>query len=439
MIVVTAGHIGHGKTALLQALTGVDADRLPEEKCRGITIDLGYAYQTQDDGSRIGFIDVPGHERLVRTMLAGASGVDTALLVVAADDGPMPQTSEHLTILDLLSVRHVLVALTKIDRVPRSRVAEIEAAVATLLDGTALAGAPIVPCSAMAWPIGPASGGGGATRPHARGSRAFPPRAQPTGREASERFQAADLVEIVVGGTRLGFSAVRLRQVEDEITMVLATRHHDHADSPGASIDELRQAFPQALRDLVPSVLRRLLDVNAVRCHGRFVHLPGHIVRLSIEEESLWQEVRDVLVEAGLDQPRIAFLADRLRLDEATLRPFLDKVGRLGRLRHVSKSYVMLPRTIERLAATAQKVADTSPERLLTVGRFREATGIGRHMTRPLLEFFDAVGFTQRLNEGRHVRRDAAAIFAVDVERGEAGERTIEAGADGSRHHLLAP
>ena len=115
MIVGTAGHIDHGKTALVRALTGVDADRLPEEKARGITLDLGFAYWPRPDGQIIGFIDVPGHEKLVHNMLAGATGIDLVLLVVAADDGIMPQTREHLAILDLLGLSRGLVALTKAD------------------------------------------------------------------------------------------------------------------------------------------------------------------------------------------------------------------------------------------------------------------------------------------------------------------------------------
>ena len=112
MIVGTAGHIDHGKTALVKALTGVDADRLAEEKARGITIDLGFAYADLGGGAVTGFVDVPGHERLIHTMLAGAGGIDLALLVVAADDGVMPQTREHLAILDLLGIDRGLVALT---------------------------------------------------------------------------------------------------------------------------------------------------------------------------------------------------------------------------------------------------------------------------------------------------------------------------------------
>ena len=125
MILATAGHIDHGKTALVRALTGVDADRLPEEKRRGLTIDLGFAYASLPDGTVLGFVDVPGHERFIHNMLAGATGIDFVLIVVAADDGVMPQTIEHLAILDLLGIEHGIVALTKADLADRSRRAEV--------------------------------------------------------------------------------------------------------------------------------------------------------------------------------------------------------------------------------------------------------------------------------------------------------------------------
>ncbi len=149
MIVATAGHIDHGKTLLVKALTGTDADRLPEEKQRGMTIDLGFAYHRLADGAVLGFVDVPGHERFIGNMLAGVTGIDYALLVVAADDGPMPQTREHLAILDLLGVRHGMVALTKIDRVETARVAEVTTAITNLLAPTTLANPPIFPVSAV--------------------------------------------------------------------------------------------------------------------------------------------------------------------------------------------------------------------------------------------------------------------------------------------------
>ena len=149
MIIGTAGHIDHGKTALVKALTGIDADRLKEEKARGITIDLGYAYTPLPNGDILGFVDVPGHERFIHNMLAGATGIEFALLVVAADDGPMPQTVEHLRILDLLGMARGAVALAKIDLVSPERVAEAALEIADLLDGTSLADAPVFPVAAV--------------------------------------------------------------------------------------------------------------------------------------------------------------------------------------------------------------------------------------------------------------------------------------------------
>lgn len=135
MIIATAGHVDHGKTTLLEALTGINADRLPEEKKRGMTIDLGYAYWPQPDGRVIGFIDVPGHEKFLANMLAGVGGIDHALLMVACDDGVMAQTREHLAILQLTGQPTLTVALTKADRVDDARLAQVKAQVmATLSD-----------------------------------------------------------------------------------------------------------------------------------------------------------------------------------------------------------------------------------------------------------------------------------------------------------------
>jgi selenocysteine-specific elongation factor len=148
IVVGTAGHVDHGKSALVRALTGTDPDRLAEEKARGLTIDLGFAWCELPGGTVASFIDVPGHEDFIRNMLAGAGGVTAALLVIAADEGPMPQTREHLQILDLLRVRSGLVALTKADLVTDSEWLElVKLEVAGLLAGTSLAEAPIVPVS----------------------------------------------------------------------------------------------------------------------------------------------------------------------------------------------------------------------------------------------------------------------------------------------------
>ena len=148
MIVGTAGHVDHGKTSLVERLTDVDTDRLKEEKARGITIELGFAFMEGADGESIGFVDVPGHERFIRTMVAGAAGIDFALLVIAADEGVMPQTREHLEILDLLGIKRGAVALSKWDRVEAGQEAPIVQAIASALAGTVLAQAPVFPVSA---------------------------------------------------------------------------------------------------------------------------------------------------------------------------------------------------------------------------------------------------------------------------------------------------
>jgi selenocysteine-specific elongation factor len=143
LVVGTAGHIDHGKTSLLRALTGIDADRLPEERRRGMTIDVGYAHLTLPDGSVVDFVDVPGHDRLVGNMLVGAGEVDVPLLVVAADDGPRAQTLEHLALLDALHLPPGLVVVTKVDAVDPERANEVAEAVGSLLEGTSLAGSPV--------------------------------------------------------------------------------------------------------------------------------------------------------------------------------------------------------------------------------------------------------------------------------------------------------
>jgi selenocysteine-specific elongation factor len=148
LIIGTAGHIDHGKTTLVKALTGIDTDRLKEEKERGISIELGFAFLTLADGTVAGIVDVPGHERFVKTMLAGVGGIDLVILVIAADEGVMPQTREHLHICELLRVKRGLVALTKVDLVDGEWLEMVRADIAGTLQGTFLAGSPVVPCSA---------------------------------------------------------------------------------------------------------------------------------------------------------------------------------------------------------------------------------------------------------------------------------------------------
>jgi selenocysteine-specific elongation factor len=144
MIIALAGHVDHGKTALIRALTGIDADRLPEEKKRGMTIDLGFAHVRLKSGALVGFVDVPGHERFMSNMLAGVLSLDTVLLVVAADDGPMPQTREHLSILRLTGASDIAAVISKIDRVDAVRLAEVTAQVGEVLNDAGYVRAPLM-------------------------------------------------------------------------------------------------------------------------------------------------------------------------------------------------------------------------------------------------------------------------------------------------------
>ena len=149
MIIALAGHVDHGKTALIRALTGIDADRLPEEKKRGMTIDLGFAHVRMPSGAMVGFVDVPGHERFLSNMLAGVLSIDTVLLVIAADDGPMPQTREHLAILRLTGVSDITAVISKIDRVDGARLDAARAAARDVLDDAGYAGAPVMEASSV--------------------------------------------------------------------------------------------------------------------------------------------------------------------------------------------------------------------------------------------------------------------------------------------------
>src|SRR5690348_14314978 len=147
-VIGTAGHVDHGKSTLVLALTGIDPDRLAEEKERGMTIDLGFAWLTLPSGREVSIVDVPGHESFIKNMLAGVGGIDAALLVIAADEGVMPQTREHLAILDLLQIPTGLIVLTKVDLVDAEWLALVAGEVQTAVRGTVLEQAQVVPVSA---------------------------------------------------------------------------------------------------------------------------------------------------------------------------------------------------------------------------------------------------------------------------------------------------
>ena len=186
VVIGTAGHIDHGKTTLLRALTGIDADRLPEERRRGMTIDVGYAHLALPDGTELDFVDVPGHDRLVGNMLVGAGEIDAALLVVAADDGPRAQTLEHLALLDALGIRHGVAVVTKADLAGPERTAEVVAAVERLL-ARDVAGLGAGPGRVGDRRDRDRRAAGGAGRPCATGSSAIPRGARRRGLAPADR------------------------------------------------------------------------------------------------------------------------------------------------------------------------------------------------------------------------------------------------------------
>ncbi len=147
-VIGTAGHVDHGKSTLVKALTNIDPDRLPEEKEREMTVDLGFAWMTLPSGREVSIIDVPGHERFIKNMLAGVGAIDVAMLIVAADESVMPQTREHLAILDILQIRRGLVVVTKTDLVDQELVELVQAEVEDVLEGTTFRGCPMVGVSA---------------------------------------------------------------------------------------------------------------------------------------------------------------------------------------------------------------------------------------------------------------------------------------------------
>lgn len=150
MIIATAGHVDHGKTSLIRQLTGVETDRLAEEKRRGLSISLGYAYLPREaGGTPLGFIDVPGHQRFINNMISGISGIDIGMLVVAGDDGPMPQTHEHLDVLQLLGIGQLVVVVSKIDRVTPGRLEQVKQEIAAVLSQRPWREPPVFPVSSF--------------------------------------------------------------------------------------------------------------------------------------------------------------------------------------------------------------------------------------------------------------------------------------------------
>ncbi|HEY2048183.1 MAG TPA: selenocysteine-specific translation elongation factor [Caulobacteraceae bacterium] len=365
MIVGTAGHIDHGKTALVRALTGVDTDRLKEEKARGITIDLGFAYLPAPDAEVIGFVDVPGHERFVRTMVAGASGIDFALVAVAADDGCKPQTLEHIAILDVLGVSRGLVALTKADLVPAERLATVTQEVREVLAGSSLQRADILPVSAVT--------GRGVEELR---ERLFAAAGETVVRPAQNRFRLSidrcftlAGVGVIVTGTVIS-GVVR---VGDRVTISpsgLSARVRSlHAQNQAA---ELGRAGERCALNLVGEGVERDAIHRGDVALDRELHAPTDRIDASLRLLSGGAAVPRQGSTVRLHSGAAEVGARLVRLDDVPARPDGAMLAQL-----------VLDRPIAAAVGDSYVVRDASGQRTLGGGRFLDLRAPARHRRAP--------------------------------------------------------
>lgn len=363
LILGTAGHIDHGKTALIRALTGIDTDRLKEERERGISIDLGFAHFEVGDGEAAGVVDVPGHERFIRNMLAGAHGIDLVLLVVAADDGVMPQTEEHLDILHLLGARRGVVAMTKVDLVDPARRRDVREEIEILLAGTGLERAPVVEVSTV-------TGEGldglratlraalrGATRPPPEGcfrlpvDRAFVLRGHGvvvTGTATAGTVRTGASLRLLPGGAEVRVRGIQVHGAAvaeaaygQRVALNLGGVEHGGVGRGQVACDpELERVTDRfdAWVELRPALARPLARHAAVRLHLGTAETMARVVWLDRRPALAAKE--SALAQLVLRTPLAAFGGDRFILREATARatigggvildPFAPRPGRDG-------------------------------------------------------------------------------------------------------------
>ncbi len=333
IVLGTAGHIDHGKTSLIQALTGVDTDRLKEEKERGITIELGFASLLLDDDIRLGIIDVPGHERFVKNMLAGVGGIDLVALVIAADEGVMPQTREHLAICELLQVQEGFVALTKTDMVEPDWLELVQEDTAEFLQGTFLAGKPIVPVSSrtgegldhllatlndICRDLNPRSVNGPVRLPV---DRVFTMRgfgAVVTGTLFSGSLNLEDRIDILPSGLN---ARVRGLQVHSEAVLAALAGQRTAVNLQGVDRAELQRGdiltapgrFPvthmlDVTLKLLDDAPRPLANRTRVRFHVGTSEIMGRVILLDRDE---LQPGEETLAQLRLEEPAVAAPEDR--------------------------------------------------------------------------------------------------------------------------------
>ena len=474
-VVGTAGHIDHGKTSLVKALTGVDTDRLPEEKRRGITIDLGFASLFTDD-YQIGFIDVPGHERFVKNMLAGIGGIDSALLVVAADESIKPQTREHFAICKLLGIPTGLVAITKSDLVERDIIELVRLEIEELVTGSFLEGKPVLPVSSTT----------GAGLPELRDAiiesvasvadrdattrvfrlpidRVFTMKgfgAVITGTTYSGRVDVESEVEVLPSGGR---SRARAIQVHGEPREFASAGERTSMNLPDIPLEKLERGEqivkPGTLQpsqiitarlDLLPDA-KALKEDTRIRFHHLSAELLGKFRWIDDTEEEL-KPGKSAFVQLRLEKPVVAVAGDRFVIRRyspaltigggVVLDPQLPKLSR-GTRRELLETFEKgdLPQRIEAMARLEGL-------RSLTIEQVQARTGITTSALRASLQNVAAV------SDGRWMHNDVIADFrrramefleryfkqnriAVSVPKGEFVQKLIPAGADATLINFL--
>jgi len=468
MIVGTAGHIDHGKTTLVRALTGVDTDRLPEEKRRGVSIELGYAFLDAPGGERIGFVDVPGHERLVHTMLAGATGIDHALLLVAADDGVMPQTHEHLAVLSLLGLSRGAVAVTKCDRVDADRVASVVREVQALVEPTPLAGSPVQAVSAHTGEGLPA------LKQHlfeAAARASEHPRLHDAFRLAVDRVFVLDGTGTVVTGTvhagtvrvgddlRLvpGQRSLRVRSVHAQNRAVQEASAGQRCALALAGIERDQIQRGQWLVAPEAAMATERLDARLTLWHGEaralrsgtpvHVHIGSQSVMGSVAvlEPAVVEPGGSALVQLVLREPAAAWHGDRVVLRDASASRTLAGGSVLDPL-----APVRYRRTPQRLSELQALQAPTASERLaallrvspqgLELRRFAAAQGCARDWTAQ--EALSHAPLRQHDGQGEHLlhieHADQAAQRVREALAQYHQKQPDELGPDSARLRRLA-
>lgn len=336
LIVGTAGHVDHGKTALIGALTGIDTDRLQEEKERGISIELGFAYLDLPSGRRVGIVDVPGHERFIKHMLAGVGGIDIVLLIIAADEGVMPQTREHLEIIELLQIERGIVVLTKTDLVEQDWLELVKEEVTSFLKGTVLEGSPLVSVSSvtragipellqaldrLAEDVPDRREDGPARLPIDRVFTVTGFGTVVTGTLTDGHLRVGDAVEILPAGHK---ARIRTLQVHKQKTTEAGPGQRVAVNLSGVDMDDISRgdvlALPQSFKptkrmdvrlELLADAARPLKNRARIRFHLGAVEILGRAVLLDRDEVKPNDQVYAQLI---LEEPTVAAKGDRFVL-----------------------------------------------------------------------------------------------------------------------------